>query len=686
MGNSNQKNTSFFRENNYESINNFIQKNQNQINQQNGFTFLHFAISAECSKEIFQILLNFNANPNIQNGDDAFMFAIIRNLDFEIFKLLLEKPINFNTKNYHRNIFDVAFQHNSSFELISSLIESRLKTEIETDSSFGDYLISALKTQQTIEVLNILYSNLKEKPSEISEQGNSLLHFACYWNADASFIQKLVNDGVEVNKINDGFTAFHYSIINKSKLEIVQFLLDSNVDINLKAGKTPIHLACQNNSSEEIINLLLESGANPTEETGESPISFACKYGNENVVRKLLEKSEKPIQVPENDNSPLIIASKYPRIIQLLVDSGININFTIFHFGTNKTPLSIINDVESCEILLKNGANPNLGNPTPIFGACTMGHDKKIKLLIQYGAKINSPDGNFPIHSLCSSYFRSLKSLILLIEEGIDLNVENIQTPIEVFRPNSYQTELNYSLVRSFILGGVNLERIPQKLIENEKLQKIKKEFSINYENIQKIYTESILTDFTFQMFGKDYKIHRIFAEARIEGKKVEEAIEFFRNKKCEELESFLSWIYGGFFESKMFNRMKKLLVKFGINKIGRKTGPVGVQTAIEKLYKEEPTKDFTIICENKPIKVHKFVLLLKSELYRGMFLSVNDDSNQVNDYSGKCFETVSTIIQFIYLDCFKSKLSKKIRKEMEDASDYYQLIGSSFDNKLTFI
>ncbi|KAJ5079636.1 di- and tripeptidase dug2-related [Anaeramoeba ignava] len=66
--------------------------------------------------------------------------------------------------------------------------------------------------------------------------------------------------------------------------------------------------------------------------------------------------------------------------------------------------------------------------------------------------------------------------------------------------------------------------------------------------------------------------------------------------------------------------------------------------------YFDDSTKDFTIFVQGKPIKVHKFILLARTDLYRGMFLSVTEDkSNQVNDYSGNSFETVHALIEFLY-------------------------------------
>ncbi|KAJ5079980.1 hypothetical protein M0811_14258 [Anaeramoeba ignava] len=77
--------------------------------------------------------------------------------------------------------------------------------------------------------------------------------------------------------------------------------------------------------------------------------------------------------------------------------------------------------------------------------------------------------------------------------------------------------------------------------------------------------------------------------------------------------------------------------------------------------YDKEKQKDFTIKRGNKNVLVHKLVLIARSELYRGMFLSVTEDkSNKVTDYS-----------------------ELKIINELEIAMDYFQL-NESVPNLVT--
>ncbi|KAJ5077276.1 speckle-type poz protein [Anaeramoeba ignava] len=131
--------------------------------------------------------------------------------------------------------------------------------------------------------------------------------------------------------------------------------------------------------------------------------------------------------------------------------------------------------------------------------------------------------------------------------------------------------------------------------------------------------------------------------------------------------------------------------IGFDSNWINSKKGRKGLLNDLKLLYKQEETKDFKIIYEEneneKEIKVHKLILIIRSELFKGMFLSVNDSSNQVHDYSGKSFETLNQLIYFFYHDEFneRKEINSKIIKEFEDVKDYFQLNQNSIIDLISF-
>ncbi|KAJ5073084.1 btb and math domain containing [Anaeramoeba ignava] len=101
----------------------------------------------------------------------------------------------------------------------------------------------------------------------------------------------------------------------------------------------------------------------------------------------------------------------------------------------------------------------------------------------------------------------------------------------------------------------------------------------------------------------------------------------------------------------------------------------------MQRIYFSEKEKDFIIQREEKEIKFPKLILIMRSELYRGMFLSVTEDSsNQVNDYSELSDEAFEILEYWIYTNQIKEgiEITQEIIDELEQASDYFELNESN--------
>eukprot|EP01156_Anaeramoeba_ignava_P023318 Anaeramoba_ignava/c21452_g1_i1.p2 GENE.c21452_g1_i1~~c21452_g1_i1.p2 ORF type:complete len:111 (-),score=40.63 c21452_g1_i1:47-379(-) len=93
----------------------------------------------------------------------------------------------------------------------------------------------------------------------------------------------------------------------------------------------------------------------------------------------------------------------------------------------------------------------------------------------------------------------------------------------------------------------------------------------------------------------------------------------------------------------------------------------------MERLWNDDESKDFVVVVEDERIRLHKVILLIRSELFRGLFLSVDDPSNQVNEYSGKSIQTIKQLFKFFYLDELDPVLPMVVVSEIEEALDFYQ-------------
>ncbi|KAJ5080481.1 leucine-zipper-like transcriptional regulator 1 [Anaeramoeba ignava] len=168
----------------------------------------------------------------------------------------------------------------------------------------------------------------------------------------------------------------------------------------------------------------------------------------------------------------------------------------------------------------------------------------------------------------------------------------------------------------------------------------------------------------------------------------------FFQNQLSnltyEELRSFLTFIYTGNLETEKeetTNKLKEMVSKLNLEnlQIEGEENEKKLETDLNELFEDEKTKDFSIIVkrENEKeeiIRVHKTILSAHSELFRGMFLSVHDNSNSAPDLSGRSAKSIRKLIQYFYTGKTSQIDSFEIAVELLDAPSYYGIDSSRLE------
>ncbi|KAJ5067020.1 ankyrin repeat [Anaeramoeba ignava] len=462
----------------------------------------------------------------------------------------------------------------------------------------------------------------------MGQTNSKKLFIACEKNSIKN-IKKLIESGIDVNEKNiKQETPLHLICqnINKNSLQIIKYLIENGADINAKNNyqATPLHYCCQNSSqnSIEIIKYLIENGAdvNSKKSFQETPLHLACLYQKSlQIIKYLIENGADINSKTEEQETPLHYACQHRcplNIIKFLIENGTDINAR--------------NDI----------------NQTPLFFACKYTYQKIIKFLLMNNADISN---------LTSDCFTKEIIEVLIQIYSINDDLNNLLKSNDNFSDLTIQS-IDYSkfqvhkliLLTRFDNNETNL----QKFINICKTKpKENVEIALNF-----IYTGFV----DFDKFNKQInKYHLKFNSQNDIAKEIE-----YLNKENQEKEDKLK----EFFKE----------IEIESNWIETKKGRKGILEDLHKLYQENQTKDFTIIIsEEKEIKVHKLILIIRSELYKGMFLSVQDSSNQVHDYSKKSNETIQQLIYFLYHDKFEKE--KEIKKEeFYDLKDYYQLNQNS--------
>ncbi|KAJ5080417.1 hypothetical protein M0811_03902 [Anaeramoeba ignava] len=114
------------------------------------------------------------------------------------------------------------------------------------------------------------------------------------------------------------------------------------------------------------------------------------------------------------------------------------------------------------------------------------------------------------------------------------------------------------------------------------------------------------------------------------------------------------------------------------------------IEETMKRIYlnENENEKDFIIERKEKQYKFPKLILIMRSELYRGMFLYVtNDKSNKVTDYSELSNKSFQILEYWIYSNQIKEEIqiTQEIINELKTGIDYFQL-NQTYPNLLDLL
>ncbi len=180
------------------------------------------------------------------------------------------------------------------------------------------------------------------------------------------------------------------------------------------------------------VSLLLEQGAdvNAVNVYGITPLLYAVDLGNVKLVKLLLDHGANVNYLPPYDPGALTMAILHNQdsILRLLLEHNANPDLTD-RFGL--TPLSYAiyyGNYNAADLLLYYGADPNkrFNSWSPVDLSCYFDDTLMLKMLIYYGAKLNTADsqGFTPLH-ICAQR-NSVNTASILIHKGANVNAKNI--------------------------------------------------------------------------------------------------------------------------------------------------------------------------------------------------------------------------------------------------------------------
>ncbi|KAJ5070556.1 btk-binding protein-related [Anaeramoeba ignava] len=281
--------------------------------------------------------------------------------------------------------------------------------------------------------------------------------------------------------------------------------------------------------------------------------------------------------------------------------------------------------------------------------------------------------------------FTEIKSSLFENDNIIDFSVGNAHTLI--LTSKSKLIVFGYNEYGQLGTGDINDQLIPiqielPKLIFNENISNYHIScgydnsflyYSLSFSNLEedliKLFRRKEFCDISFKTKnGEIISAHKLILKYRLNQNQnqIEKLQEIISKKSIKESNQIFEMIYSNRIINPKYFEIKEII-----------NSNEKIEETMKRIYLNENENDFIIERKEKQYKFPKLILIMRSELYRGMFLSVTEDkSNKVTDYSGLSNKSFQIFEYWIYSNQIKDEIqiTQEIIKELERGIDYFQL------------
>ena len=365
-----------------------------------GDACLHAAIAADCSKETIQELIDHGAEVNNVNkrGRTALLLGCFyRQMDS--IKVLLEAGANPSIADEEGfSCLHAAIDGICSRDTLQALIDHGAHIDA-TRKDGTNALLRACTTGQSDSVTFLLESGADVNIAKAN--GNTCLHEAINGNCNGDALQKIVQQGVDVNFVNSKSETALIHACHKAQAESIKILLEKGADPNISNADdhtclhAAVHGCCTNETLQEIITHHAHLDAQDTD--GATALFLACGYRQHGTIKILLEAGCNPNSAANKGITCLmaaVFAGCSKNIIRSIISHGANVNATTI---SNESALSVackMKYMDIIRVLLHSGANPNIAvnhGDTCLQRAICAGCTKEvIQAIIDHSADVNA--------------------------------------------------------------------------------------------------------------------------------------------------------------------------------------------------------------------------------------------------------------------------------------------------------
>ncbi|KAJ3439691.1 molting protein mlt-4 [Anaeramoeba flamelloides] len=626
-----------------------------------------YIVSSYGDCNLVKEFLGRGCNPDLKTKWEYFpLYIASKQGYYPIVRLLLKNKCDpkQTTKKGHQSLY-VACK-NGHYSIVSLLLKYETRRSINDKNCFESFQIAISKGYLSMAVL-FLQKGMNPNQKDTCT-GHNALHIACI-KGDLSTVQTFLKYGAYLDwkTGKEGKTPFILAAEN-GNLSILQELVDSYTNKNeSNLNKT------KNTKSQNLLDFI-----NQKTVYNETALFFASKKGHYEVCDYLISKGALVNMKTKNGNFPLYEATKNgdEEIVQLLIQNGCFLDMVFVDWPS--LFIAIQNGYfQITKLLIESGCDLNYVDVTDGFNALMVSIESKepsiAEYLINKGINFKTFTNNSketPLHLATAS--GEMEICKLLLRYGLDVNIKDDvgMTPI-----------ISYHQI------------------------------SIDFLNLFQF--QECCDLFIADKFSNRIGLHKIFVETRLNRKLDNDLITLFKQYSKAELNHFFSWIYSGI-TPKQDSQERQIINKISINlniNFDQKSGKKSLVQDLKKCLNNKQTSNFQLQFNNnnmdnnnkntdnsncgvynfnnnknnnnhnnnnnQNIFLHKFVLIARSNLFKGLFNSI-EDLNHLRNNTPFSYIILKPLLQYFYTDKLKIKLDSQLYHHLKEAIEYFQLSKST--------
>ena len=193
---------------------------------------------------------------------------------------------------------------------------------------------------------------------------------------------------------------------------------------------------------------------------------------DEPAIKRLIDNGvDVNTPLPKWNGSTLLfiaVEENKPDLVKFLLEKGAKTNvkdnqgytplWSVALRQVNNTAQQQTKSVKIAEMLLKYGADPNLGKEPPIIQACQIGNFELIKLLVKYGANVNISDRQNSTPLMLS--VDSFQIVEFLISKGANVNGQDNNGNTVLMSSLGGPTERQMKIMKLLLEKGANVNAV----------------------------------------------------------------------------------------------------------------------------------------------------------------------------------------------------------------------------------